>query len=452
MPPRITASPSEERNGRTIYKLTVRATAAAKKKALGEGICVVCGHEPHSRAMIGAGMVMQKSMLNEFAWDQGYRVSAIEYVLTPALLLYPEIVASNIERTLDLLGGDADRWRVHIKTAKLAYTLRMLVARGVRNFKCATTLELLVACGSGAQDVLFAHPAVGANARRVKEIADQFAQVRISVLAENEQQVGQWRSSRVGVFLDMNPGMDRTGIEHSHSDKVVELARAIGHLGLEFRGLHYYDGHYGSLEARERTAAAHAGYERLLKVVSEIERSGMSVPEVITAGTPTFLCSLAYEGFRTGRFIHRISPGTVVYCDATSLAQLPSEYGYRPAVLVLTRVVSQPREGIVTCDAGHKSVSADAGVPTCVVIGHPELTSLSPSEEHLPMALKEGAAGPQVGEALYLLPRHVCPTVNNFDSALLVRDGEIKSVEKVSARGREAPLLQVAEQTLHVTG
>jgi hypothetical protein len=32
--------------------------------------------------------------------------------------------------------------------------------------------------------------------------------------------------------------------------------------------------------------------------------------------------------------------------------------------------------------------------------------------------------------------------VNNFDSALLVRRGQIESVEKVTARGREAPLLQ----------
>ena len=46
-----------------------------------------------------------------------------------------------------------------------------------------------------------------------------------------------------------------------------------------------------------------------------------------------------------------------------------------------------------------------------------------------------------MGEALYLLPRHACPTVNNFDSALLVQDGQIASVEKVTARGREAPLL-----------
>ncbi len=391
---------------------------------------------------------MQKSMLSDFAWDPGYRVSSLDDVLTPALLLYPEIVASNIKRTLDLLGGDADRWRVHIKTAKLGYTLRMLVERGVRNFKCATTLELLVACGSGAGDVLFAYPAVGANALRVREISEQFPQVRISVLAENEQQIRQWRGSRVGVFLDMNPGMDRTGIEQSHTEKVVELGRAIGSLGLEFRGLHYYEGHLGGMEMRERTAVAHAGYERLLNVVSEIERSGLDVPEVITAGTPTFPCALAYEGFQRGGFIHRISPGTVVYCDATSLAQLPSEYGYRPAVLVLTRVVSQPRAGIITCDAGHKAVSADAGVPTCVVVGHRELMPLAPSEEHLPMAVQGGGAGPQVGEALYLLPRHVCPTVNNFDCALLVRNGEVESVENVSARGREVPLLRAADQTV----
>ena len=106
-------------------------------------------------------------MLQEYRWDPAYALAGIEDVLTPALVLYPELIAANIERTLELLGGDANRWRVHIKTAKLEHTLRMLVERGVRNFKCATTLELLVACGSGAVDVLLAYPAMGANARRV---------------------------------------------------------------------------------------------------------------------------------------------------------------------------------------------------------------------------------------------------------------------------------------------
>ncbi len=365
-------------------------------------------------------------MLQEVRWDQRYRVPSIEDVLTPALVMYPDLIATNIERTLKLLAGDANRWRVHIKTAKLAHTLRLLVERGVRNFKCATTLELLIACRSGAADVLLAYPAMGANARRAREIAQQFLGVRISVLAENEEQVQQWRGSRVGIFLDINPGMNRTGIDQSRGDEVVALTRAIVSAALEFRGLHYYDGQYGSLAEPERTQAAHRGYDHLVKMASELDRSGMPVPEVITSGTPTFPCSLTYEAFRRGNFIHRVSPGTIVYCDATSLHQLPSEYGYQPAALVLTRVVSHPHPGIVTCDAGHKTVSADAGVPTCVVLGHPELTPLSPSEEHLPIAVKEGAAAPQIGEPLYLLPRHICPTVNNFDSALLVRNGAIE--------------------------
>jgi D-serine deaminase-like pyridoxal phosphate-dependent protein len=413
---------------------------------------VFCGCAVGSRAIIDLAMATQKSMLGEFAWDPRYNVSGAEDVLTPALVMFPEIVAENIARTLALLDDEPDRWRVHIKTAKLGYTVRMMVQRGIRNFKCATTLELLVACQCGASDVLLAYPSMGANAQRVREIAEQFPEVRISVLAENAEQARQWRSTRLGVFLDINPGMNRTGIEQNHGAEIVTLVRAIGDSGLEFRGLHYYDGHYGGLDERQRTEAAHGGYDRLLKIVREIEHSGIGVPEVITSGTPTFPSSLSFEGFRHAGFIHRVSPGTVVYCDATSLAQLPREYGYLPAVLVLTRVVSQPRGGIVTCDAGHKAVSADAGVPTCVVVGRSELTPLSPSEEHLPMAVREEAAGPQVGEALHLLPRHVCPTVNNFDCALLIRNGEVKSVEKVSARGREAPLTQATDQTVHLTG
>ena len=386
-------------------------------------------------------MAAVKFLLQEFPWHERYRVSDPERVLTPALALYPEVIASNIRCTLDLLGGHADRWRAHIKTAKLNYTLRMLIDRGVRHFKCATSLELLQACQADATDVLVAYPLMGANARRVNEIKNQHPRVRISVLTENEAQVRQWRGTDIGVFLDINPGMNRTGIEQSSKQYVVELAQAVIQSGLEFRGLHYYDGQFGAVGEPERTVAAHAGYDQLMELVRDLELAALRVPEIVTAGTPAFPCSLAYEAFHSANFIHRVSPGTIVYNDATSLAQLPEPYGYVPAALVLTRVVSQPHRGIVTCDAGHKAVSADAGVPTCVVAGHPELTPSSPSEEHLPLGVKEGSAAPRIGDLLYLLPRHVCPTVNNFDAALIVQNGRIESVERVSARGHEGPLL-----------
>jgi D-serine deaminase-like pyridoxal phosphate-dependent protein len=138
--------------------------------------------------------------------------------------------------------------------------------------------------------------------------------------------------------------------------------------------------------------------------------------------------------------VHRVSPGTLVYCDATSPAQLPADWDLRPAAIVAATVVSHPAPGRVTCDAGHKTVSADAGVPTCAVLGRPDLQPLKPSEEHLPLAVAPGAPVPPIGQVLYLVPRHVCPTVNNFDQAALVRDGRIERLEAVTARGREAPL------------
>src|SRR5215470_4288349 len=380
------------------------------------------------------------TLINPLASDAGFRLAEATRVLTPALLIDRDRVQHNIATTLQLLGGDANRWRPHVKTAKLGYVMRMLVNAGVPQFKCATSLELSVACQAGAKDVLVAYPVIGANAARVRQIAGENLGVALSVLVENESHVAQWRGTSVSVFVDVNPGMNRTGVSEDSTEAILSLCQAIVSSGLRFRGLHYYDGHLSKYGITERCTHAHRGYARLMHLVDALAAHRIQVPEVITAGTPAFPCSLSFPGFSNPPFQHRVSPGTVVYCDTTSLAQLPPEYGYLPAVVVLTRVVSHPAPAMITCDAGHKSVSADAGVPTCTVLGHPELEPLTPSEEHLPMRVAEGAAIPPIGELLYLVPRHVCTTVNNFDDAMMVSGGKVTAVEPVSARGRERPI------------
>ena len=377
--------------------------------------------------------------LQPFASDAAFRVSEAASILTPALLIDRDRVQHNIATTLRLLGGDPNRWRPHVKTAKLGYVMRMFVEAGILQFKCATSLELSVACQAGAQDVLVAYPLVGANAARVREIAEQHHKVAVSVLVENESQIAQWGGSSTSVFIDVNPGMNRTGVPDDQADRILNLSKSISASGLHFRGLHYYDGHLAKYAMAERCKQAHLGYERLMNIVHVLASHAVDVPEVITAGTPAFPCSLSFSPFSRAPFVHRVSPGTVVYCDATSLAQLP-DCEYLPAAVVMTRVVSHPAPGMITCDAGHKTVSADAGIPTCMVLGHPELEPLVPSEEHLPMRVADGAAVPAIGELLYLVPRHVCPTVNNFDHAVIVSHRKLIAVESVSARGRERPI------------
>jgi D-serine deaminase-like pyridoxal phosphate-dependent protein len=346
-------------------------------------------------------------------------------VLTPALLIYPELVAGNIEATLRLTGNDPNRWRPHIKTAKISGVIRQMIDRGIRQFKCSTTLELLTACEVGAEDVLLAFPVTGANASRALTIARRFPGTKVSVLIECAEQATIWRGTGIGVFIDINPGMNRTGIGEEHAAGIRDLALQ---LGSAFRGLHYYDGHV--TDERE----AHAGYDRLLEIAKTLAPS-----EVITSGTPAAPFALTHIGLGGGPFTHRISPGTVVYNDMTSLKQLP-HLGYMPAAVVLATVVSHPTPNRFTCDAGHKSVSADAGIPTCEVAGRPDLKPMKPSEEHLPIDLSAASELPAIGSHVYLIPRHVCPTVNNFDDALMVVNGEIRSVERVTARGHEGPV------------
>lgn len=366
-----------------------------------------------------------------------YLVKDAAQIVTPALLIYPKIVDQNIRATLAIVGNDPERWRPHIKTAKLGAVIRQMLGHGIHNFKCATTLELLTACQMGASDILVAFSMTGANARRVSELAKQFPKTRVSVLVESANRLAAWHGCGIGIFVDVNPGMNRTGMSNERAPEIVEICRAAGQA---FRGLHWYDGHLSSGEPEERRAAAHQGYDRLIEIVKAVEAAGCKVEEVITSGTPVAPYGYSYPGFSTKSFIHRISPGTVVYNDTSSLKQLAG-FGYKAAAVVLTTVISHPMPNRITCDAGHKSVSADAGVPTCAVIGHPELTPLKPSEEHLPIEGATGTKLPSIGDNLYLIPRHVCPSVNNFDEAIMIADGDIVGVEKVHARGHENPLL-----------
>jgi D-serine deaminase-like pyridoxal phosphate-dependent protein len=373
--------------------------------------------------------------------DIDYRIRDLSDVMTPALAIYPEIVQANIESTLRILDGSVNRWRPHVKTPKVTKVIRMLIQRGIKQFKCATTLELRTTCEAGATDVLVANSMAGANAARVCQIADQASTVQISSLVESPDQVEQWRNSRVGLFVDINSGMNRTGIEQTHDQEILDLVCTIRQAGVLFRGLHYYDGHLRNPDISQRCAEAHRGYDSLLEVARRLQQSEVTIEEIVTSGTPTFLCAASYSGFRNGSFMHRVSPGTVTYCDLTSAAQIPPDYGFRPAAIVVTRVVSHPHPGIITCDSGHKTLSVDMGTPNCLVLGHANFRGSRPSEEHLPIEFSTNESAPSIGDFLYLVPRHICPTVNNFDHALFVRNGEIESIEPVSARGRELPIL-----------
>ncbi len=360
-----------------------------------------------------------------------------ERALSPALVVHLHAVRHNIARSIALCGGDAGRWRPHVKTIKIPAVMRELARAGVRHFKCATTREAAVLLdaleeeGVADGDLLLAYPLVGPALKRLGALAARHPRARVSVLCDVPEAVRDVPPG-VGVFVDVNPGMDRTGAPLEDGERLRATARAAGE---RLRGLHFYDGHLHQSDCGERALAVHAGYDRLLELASALERAGCACEELITAGTPAFADALAYAGFSASTPVHRASPGTVVFHDARS-EELCPELGLLPAALVLTRVVSHPAADLATCDAGSKSLAAEAGEPCALVLGRPDLEAQKPSEEHLPLRGVPGAL-PARGELLQLVPRHVCPTVNLAEQAVLVEHGKLVGVVPVSARAHE---------------
>ncbi|HGG57083.1 MAG TPA: hypothetical protein ENK31_04745, partial [Nannocystis exedens] len=101
---------------------------------------------------------------------------------------------------------------------------------------------------------------------------------------------------------------------------------------------------------------------------------------------------------------------------------------------VATRVISRDGCRRITVDAGSKALSPDRPAPNCRVLGWPELIPKDASEEHLPMRVG-GLTTPALGQLLWLVPDHVCTTVNLYNIALLISGQEVVG-ESPIASGR----------------
>jgi D-serine deaminase-like pyridoxal phosphate-dependent protein len=377
-------------------------------------------------------------------WTRFERIRTDEYrlpeartakLLSPSLIVYLDRVRENLRRIVTLV-GDVGRWRPHIKTTKIPEVYAEMVRVGLRHFKCATLREaetllgVLREEGIERADLLFAYPLVGPALARLGSLAREAGGVSVSVLCEDPERI-EHIDATLGVFVDIDPGMHRTGVPLERPDIVRALAQRAGP---RFRGLHFYDGHVHGVTADARREMAHHGYRRLLEIVEGL-RSTNEVEEIVTSGTPAFRYALEFEPFgKLESANHRVSPGTVVFHDLRSEQEL-DDLDLVPAALVFSRVVSHPGVGRVTADAGSKSIAAEAGDPCAFALGHPGLLAQTPSEEHLPFTVDSGQS-PARGDELYLVPRHVCPTVNLAEQALLV-DGENITVSQVRARAHD---------------
>lgn len=361
-----------------------------------------------------------------------YSLKDIENVDSPALIVYLERVKSNISTVIGMI-GDISRLRPHVKTNKSVEATKLMIKAGIYKFKCATIAEAEMLGMAGAKDVLLAYQPGGPKIQRLLSLIQKFPATKYSCLIDNISSAktisaATERSGRVlGVYVDLNVGMNRTGIIPG-KEAIALYEKGIQLKGLKMLGLHLYDGHIKHPEMEERKKACDEAFSKVEEMAEDLRVKGYEDPEIIAGGSTTFPVHAKREKVIC-------SPGTFIYWDK-GYSQALKEQKFLCAALVVTRVISFPSFNKICLDLGHKSIASENELYKRVhFLNAPDLQFVSQSEEHLVVAAAKDHHY-KIGDVLYGIPYHICPTCALYDRVLVSEDQQISQEWKTVARDR----------------
>jgi D-serine deaminase-like pyridoxal phosphate-dependent protein len=362
-----------------------------------------------------------------------YTLNDADAIDSPALLVYKDRAFNNIRTALTMLGEPA-QLRPHVKTHKMTEVCRMMLEAGINKFKAATIAEAEMLGVAGAADVILAYQPNKPKFRRLLKLISEYPQTAYSCLVDNlssaqmfsEMVLEAGRGKELSIFIDLNVGMNRTGIR---PEKAFKLLQSIQDLpGLRFSGFHAYDGHIRNIDFEARKAHCEQEFKEVEQLRVRVQAESGELPLLVAGGSPTFT-------IHSSRDHAECCPGTFVFWDKGYHDTLPEQH-FDYACLVMTRVISLPAAGKLCIDLGYKSLASENELQNRVgFLGHPQLKPSGHSEEHMVLETDENH-GFKIGDVLYAVPIHICPTVALFERALVVENGSVSDSWRVAARDR----------------
>jgi D-serine deaminase-like pyridoxal phosphate-dependent protein len=361
-----------------------------------------------------------------------YTINNVDQLDTPALVTYPARVKQNIAMAIYMV-DDVFRLRPHIKTFKNKEVVLLMMDAGITKFKCATIAEAEMLAMCNVPDVLFAYQPNGPKLIRFIQLNLNYPQTRFSCLVDNESsaniisEAAKANNLIIDVYIDLNVGMDRTGIKPVNALSLYRYANDLP--GINLLGLHAYDGHIHDLDMTERTEKCNAAFGEVKKLKENLVGLGYPEPIIIAGGSPTFPIHAQRSGIEC-------SPGTFVYWDRGYHLSCP-EQNFLISALVVARVASLISDTLLCIDCGHKSVAAENALDKRIYfLNAPELKMVSQSEEHLVVDAGDGH-NYQVGDVLYGSPYHICPSVALYERAITIENNIITGEWMNIARDRK---------------
>lgn len=359
-------------------------------------------------------------------WYEIANESAID---SPSLLLYKDRLDFNLNTLLEMVGMDPSRLMPHVKTNKSGKVISEMIAKGITRFKAATIAEAELAAQSGAKEVLISHQLVGPKIDRFLALRKGYTNTHFTLIdnVQSLQELNAKAANRLlGFYLDVNNGMHRSGIvpELINDELLHEIKES---KNLYFRGLHVYDGQHRNADFEDRKSNILEGWRAIKEIWKQIKNDYPKV-EIIAGGTPSFSTHLLEKD-------RVCSPGTCVFWDA-GYEKILSEQPFKAAVVVFTRIISKPTKGIITVDMGHKAVASENSIDKRIqFLNLMDYEFISQSEEHGVLKV-ENWDSLQVGDVLYGIPYHICPTVNLYEELHVVELHNVNTTWNIEARKR----------------
>lgn len=360
-----------------------------------------------------------------------YEIKNIETVDSPALLIYPDRVKENI-RLLIEMAGSVEALRPHVKTNKMSEACQLLLDAGITKFKCATIAEAEMLGTIQAPDVLLAYQPVGPKALRLLRLVQMFPETKYAALIDNMDiafhiaKTFAAANKKLDLYIDLNTGMNRSGIK---PENAFELYQSCSELkSIQIVGLHAYDGHIRDTDLEERKRKSDEGFEKVETLKNSIEAFDGRKMKIVVGGSPSFPTHTHRKGVE-------YSPGTFIFWDWGYKHIVPDE-PFEYAALLMTRINSIIDEKTFCCDLGHKAVAAENPLPRVHFLNAPNAVPKAQSEEHLSVSVDDTSIY-KVGDVLYGVPVHICPTVALYAEANIVEDHSVTKQWKVIARDRK---------------
>jgi D-threonine aldolase len=351
------------------------------------------------------------------------------------MLVYPEIVRQNLLQTIRI-AGSVERLRPHVKTHKTPHIVKLELEFGITKHKCATLFEAAMLAHCDVPDVLIAYPIVGPAVSKLCQLIVQFPKTQFRCTVDSQFSLRQLSAElqrcqrTVDVLVDIDSGMHRTGIPAGEAAiSLYSQVAATPHVTVG--GLHIYDGQNHQPDEVERRAAVDTLMIPIRQMVRELRERGLAVPRMVCGGTPTFpmYAALEDEGIEC-------SPGTCTLSDYNYGRNYTDMACIQPAAVLMARVISKCSANRLTLDLGYKAVSGDQPVGRrCHVLNVADAKEVGHSEEHLVIETAH-ASEFNIGDVVYALPAHICPSVALHSQLHVVEGGEVVDSWPVTARDR----------------